>query len=80
MMEPGGELVIATEFKDYQVSGPLVDQIVGSARRASGKGRLNAKIYGIMIVCRGYTNEAQKRADEHERNEGIRVFLKVVED
>jgi hypothetical protein len=79
-MELPGELMIATEFKDYQVDGPLVDQIVGTARRSSGKKRLNAEIYGILIVCRGYTNEALKRANEHERNEGFRVQFKVVKD
>ena len=78
-MELGRELLIATEYKDYQVGGPLVDQIVGTARRASGRGRLNTGIFGIMIVCRGYTDEARKRADEHARNEGIRVDFKVVE-
>ena len=78
-MEPIQEFLIATEFKDYQVGGPLVDQIVGTARRASGEVRLNAKLFGIMIVCRGYTDEARKRAVEHEWNEGIRVQFKIVE-
>ena len=79
-MKPAGQLLIAAEFKDYKVDGPLVDQIVGSARRAGGTGRLNADIYGIMIVCRGYTSEARTRANEHQHNDGIRVSFKVVED
>lgn len=79
-MVSGTEVLIAVEYKDYRVSGPLVDQIVGSAQRARGKGRLNADLYGIMITCRGYTEEAQKRAREHARNEGIRVDFKVVEE
>lgn len=79
-MTSNKKFLISNEFKNYKVDAPLVDQIVGSTRRAAGGGRLDSIIYGIIIYCRGHTSEAKSRADEHANNDGIKVAFKVVEN
>lgn len=76
MDDDDARLLIVNEYKNWKIGGPMVDQVVGSARR--GQRRLGADIFGIVIWCRDYTDEAERRAAEHAEAEGIRVLLKRV--
>jgi hypothetical protein len=62
---------VLVEIKDRAVSGPMVDQIVGSARRQANRADL------VVIVCRGYTRDAEMRRRQHS-TEQMRVEFKVV--
>jgi hypothetical protein len=67
-------IVQAVEFKDYEVTGPLVDQIVGTS------GRIDGELADIFIFCRSANAGARRRAKEHEKVLGIEiVFVEVTE-
>ncbi len=67
-------IVQAIEFKDREVSGPLVDQIVGTS------GRIEGELADIFIFCRRATSEARKRARTHEKLLGIEVVFVEVDE
>ena len=63
---------VLVEIKDRAVNGPMVDQIVGTARRQANPAAL------VVIVCRGYTREAEMRRKQHSTQQ-MQVMFKVVE-
>lgn len=64
------------EFKDREVTGPMVDQIVGTTFRAGR--RFDAEIRDVFIYCRTANAGARARAKEHERELKIEiVFVEV---
>jgi hypothetical protein len=52
---------IVVEIKDRVINGPTVDQITGTAERVKRRFIL---ISDIIIICRGFTSDAEKRRDE----------------
>lgn len=66
------------EFKDREVTGPLVDQIVGTTLRAAQ--RLGGEITDIFIFCRSANSGARSRANEHERDLDIEIVFVEVRD
>jgi len=67
-------IVQSIEFKDRQVTGPMVDQIVGSSRRIGG-----TALKDVIIFCRGYNSGAAARAAQISKEQEIGVYFKVVE-
>jgi hypothetical protein len=64
------------EFKDREVTGPMVDQIVGTTLRAGQ--RFDGEIRDVFIYCRSANAGARARAKEHEKQHKIEiVFLEV---
>jgi len=73
------KVLILSEFKNYTVTGPLVDQIVGTNMRAQdnfGPGSPST----IFIFCRGYTADAEQRRRHHEIHRKMTVTFKVIMD
>lgn len=66
------------EFKDMQVTGPMVDQIMGTAKRAAG--RFEGEITDVFIFCRSTTPDARSRAKEHEKGERVEITFVEVKD
>jgi len=64
---------VFVEIKDSAVSGPMVDQIVGTARRQANPAAL------VVIVCRGYTRDAEVRRKLWSTPQ-MDVMFKVVMD
>lgn len=67
----------ALEFKNYTISGPLMDQLVGTALRARYRTR-PAILTDVIVVCRGVTSDARNRAGELEAELNLRISFKVV--
>ena len=64
------------EFKDREVTGPMVDQIIGTTRRAAN--RFDGDIKDVFIYCRSANAGARSRAKEHEKDLKIEiVFIEV---
>ena len=53
------------EFKYRVVTGPMVDQIMGTTSLA--RARFNADIKDVIIYCRAANSGARKKAKEHEK-------------
>ena len=73
------KLLIMTEFKNFTVTGPLVDQIVGSSMRAQDI-FAPAQTSSIFIFCRGYTSDAEQRRKHYAKHRNLKIVFKVVED
>jgi hypothetical protein len=69
--------LVVNEYKDWKIDGALVDQVLGTARRAAK--RMSADVFGVVVWCRDFSSEAAARAKEHSENENIRYLLKRVE-
>lgn len=67
----------ALEFKNYTLSGPLMDQLVGTALRARYRMR-PALLTDVIVVCRGVSSEARSRARELEAELNLRISFKVI--
>lgn len=68
-------IVQAVQFKDYEVTGPIVDQIVGNSHL------INGELADIFIFCRRANSGARQRAKAHEKRFGIEVvFVEVKEE
>lgn len=71
-------LLILIEFKNYRITGPLIDQIVGTSMRVEGD-TPSARISCIMIFCRGYTPDAEQRRNHWKKVKQVDVIFKVVD-
>ena len=68
-------IVQALQFKNYEVGGPAVDQIVGNSHLIEGE------LADIFIFCRRANAGARLRAKAYEQRFGIEVvFVEVSED
>ena len=68
-------IVQALQFKDFEVGGPAVDQIVGNSHLIDGE------LADVFIFCRRANAGARKRAKAYEKKLGIEVvFVEVSED
>jgi hypothetical protein len=66
------------EFKDREVTGPMVDQIVGTTLRAGR--RFEGEIRDVFIYCRRANSGARARAKEHEKQHKIEIVFVEVKD
>lgn len=69
------QIKLLVEFKNTKVTGPMVSQIVGVERQLE-----SGKTKGVIIYCRGFTKDAEARAKSIEKESGIKVDFKVVEE
>ena len=67
-------IIQALRFKDYEVTGPIVDQIVGNSHLIDGE------LADVFIFCRRANSGARQRAKAYEKKFGIEVvFVEVSE-
>jgi len=69
-------ILSSVEFKDRELTGPMVDQIVGTTRRIEG--RFNGQVKDVYIYCRGANSGARSRAKEYEKELKIKIEFLVV--
>ena len=74
---PGSKVILVAEFKNYRIGGDEMDKLIGTAMRVRFRGR-PASLSDVILFCRGFTREAQSRAQELEQELNIRISFKVV--
>ena len=60
-------LRISVEMKDREITGPMLDEIVGKALKDGGNVR------EVVIICRRVNRGARKGAKKHEAQHNFRI-------